>query len=407
MQGSVRVMPAGQPECAYYLRHARCGFGPSCKFHHPEPGTSGIPDMPGAAAHGSLDSQPRPQLVPAPPEAATGALASIALGAPAALATGTPVAANPGPSASSENVAPTSSSSSSAQVGCEGDPPSSLQAPPPHQAQQPAAFQPHMPSPSMPGSVYQQLTSIPAAVQPAAFGLPIPIPMVATAAQPHTGQQQQQAAVQQQTVVQPQAVPVASIPQQQAPGTASQAPSIQMGSAAWHYTELPQQQSIGATLAPPVPLQVSPHSAGIASSIAVSGTAPSAAIPTQPASVSGQPTASAAGHTSAPATAQLPVQQVAVTGQLPIQQIAVPAQPTVPGQAFMAVVSQPAQVPQYMQLAVSAPVQQVAVGECAKAYTLFHWRILASLRSAACTKPLPCFNWQLFTLRTCLYKACR
>ncbi len=40
---NVDLCPAGQPECAYYLRHGRCGFGPSCKFHHPEPGTAGAP----------------------------------------------------------------------------------------------------------------------------------------------------------------------------------------------------------------------------------------------------------------------------------------------------------------------------------------------------------------------------
>lgn len=72
----------GQPECAYYLRHARCGFGPSCKFHHPEPGTSSI----------SQDLQ-------APPETSLGVPQSdptsfIATGIPAtATATGIPASA--------------------------------------------------------------------------------------------------------------------------------------------------------------------------------------------------------------------------------------------------------------------------------------------------------------------------
>lgn len=46
---------AGQPECAYYLRHGRCGFGPSCKFHHPESGKAGSASQEEPASTASVD----------------------------------------------------------------------------------------------------------------------------------------------------------------------------------------------------------------------------------------------------------------------------------------------------------------------------------------------------------------
>ena len=92
----------GQPECAYYLRHGRCGFGPSCKFHHPEPGTAGAPSttadheaallsesastsvpLPEAAvAH--PQSQPDPQAQPASPSLLAGQQESASQALPAA-----------------------------------------------------------------------------------------------------------------------------------------------------------------------------------------------------------------------------------------------------------------------------------------------------------------------------------
>lgn len=62
---------AGETECAYYMKNMRCGFGPSCKFHHPElavgwvpagaasmapPGM--VPMMPGS--HGMMPAGPVP-----------------------------------------------------------------------------------------------------------------------------------------------------------------------------------------------------------------------------------------------------------------------------------------------------------------------------------------------------------
>ena len=55
---AIFLCASGQPECAYYLRHGRCGFGPSCKFHHPEPGTAGAPAGPESAP---TDAVPLPE----------------------------------------------------------------------------------------------------------------------------------------------------------------------------------------------------------------------------------------------------------------------------------------------------------------------------------------------------------
>ena len=59
---------AGQPDCAYYLRHGRCGFGPSCKFHHPEPGTAAAATVIGAQETAASSEQA--STITAPPEAA-------------------------------------------------------------------------------------------------------------------------------------------------------------------------------------------------------------------------------------------------------------------------------------------------------------------------------------------------
>ena len=68
------VHGTGQPECAYYLRHGRCGFGPSCKFHHPEPGKAGSTasqEQPATATNAATaDAADPAALVPAGPETA-------------------------------------------------------------------------------------------------------------------------------------------------------------------------------------------------------------------------------------------------------------------------------------------------------------------------------------------------
>ena len=82
---------SGQPECAYYLRHARCGFGPSCKFHHPEPGTSSISQDHLARPETSLglpQSDPTPFIATGIPATAT----ATGIPASAAAVTGVPVA---------------------------------------------------------------------------------------------------------------------------------------------------------------------------------------------------------------------------------------------------------------------------------------------------------------------------
>ncbi len=62
---NVDLCQAGQPECAYYLRHGRCGFGPSCKFHHPEPGTAGAPAATADSETAAYTEQP-PTSTPLP-----------------------------------------------------------------------------------------------------------------------------------------------------------------------------------------------------------------------------------------------------------------------------------------------------------------------------------------------------
>lgn len=360
------VFCAGQPECAYYLRHARCGFGPSCKFHHPEPGTSGGPQ----------DFQPDPQ--PAPTSLLGGpqsdpSISYTATGIPApATATGIPASAVTGIPVSTMGVdVPATSMQDVAQgvpvpeAGLHADQAKNL----PAQADASLSQPQFIISSSPPQPLTQSAATL---LQPASVAYP---GMHMTAAVPTLPVTALQLAALQQPQGQ---VPSVSVPLQAAVVTAAQSSAVPSVSAsaeeaqhaqkAQHAQQTQQEaqqtqqaqqaqqsqqaqqglQQQSTVLAPSAPMQSWPQSANIA------------AAPTAMYAQAG--TMPVLQASTAVAGAQLPAQQLASNG---VQQPTAVPSPQLPVQQVEPIAVQPASTimasgPQVMYGSQPAQVAQAA-----------------------------------------------